>query len=235
VTPDTGIGVGRRERRRLEVFERLLKAAREVIMSRGLDHATVKDITDAADVGKGTFFLHFRSKEHVVPALIEREGMVVQRALDSARAGESVITLLAALFGANQTASSLDSTMFFRSHLLAVIAKDDVRELALRCLAVNCERIQALLTLGQERGEVRHDYPAADLARLTQQVGLGAGLLATWGQIEPSADYMTASRQLVLALIQAPPATRPQPVRPAPVPPDRGQPRAAARRRRSGK
>lgn len=224
--------IGRRERRRKEVFERLLIAARHVIMSRGLENATVKDITDAADVGKGTFFLHFRSKEHVIPALIEREGIIFQRALERARTGESVIKLLEALFSASPAAGSLDTTVFFRSQLLAVIAKDDVRELSMHSLTANRERIEALLTVGQERGEIRRDHSAADLARLTQQVGLGAKLSAMWGRIDASADYMTASWQLVIAVLQAPPQQPPiRPVRPAPASGERGKVAPAGQRR----
>jgi len=227
--------IGRRERRRKEVFERLLIAARHVIMSRGLENATVKDITDAADVGKGTFFLHFRSKEHVVPALIEREGTIFHRALERARAGESVIKLLEALFSANPAAGSLDNPVFFRSQLLAVIAKDDVRELSMRSLTANRERIEALLTIGQERGEIRRDHSAADLARLTQQVGLGGKLFAMWGRIEASADYMTSTWQLVIALLQAPPEA---PARSVGQPPAAGEggkvPPAGQRRRNRG-
>jgi AcrR family transcriptional regulator len=225
--------LGRRERRRKEVFERLLIAARHVIMSRGLEHATVKDITDAADVGKGTFFLHFRSKEHVVPALIEREGVIFQRALERARNGESVMTLLEALFSGNPVSGSLDSTVFFRSQLLAVIAKDDVRELSMQSLIAIRDRIQALLTVGQERGEIRRDHSAAELARLTQQVGFGAKLFAMWGQIDASTDYMTSSWRLVIALLQAPSQSPAMSVRQAAAPADRGKVPPVAPRRRS--
>jgi AcrR family transcriptional regulator len=225
--------IGRRERRRREVFERLLNAARDIIVTRGLENATVKDITDAADVGKGTFFLHFRSKEHVVPALLERDSIIYQRALERARSGESVIKLFETLLSVNQTALSLDNTTFFRSHVLAVIAKDDVRELSMRSLTVNSERLEALLALGQERGEIRRDYTAADMVRLTQQVSLGARLLAMWGKFDPSADYLTSSRQLLLALMQAPPISLSKPARRAAIPAERGKAPAAARRRRT--
>ena len=190
--------------------------------------------TDAADVGKGTFFLHFRSKEHVVPALLERDGTLYQRALERARGGESVIKLFEALLTVNQTAVSLDNTTFFRSHVLAVIAKDDVRELAMRCLTVNSERLEALLTLGQERGEIRRDHTAADMVRLTQQITLGAKLLAMWGKFDPSADYLTSSRQLLLAMMQVPPISLAKPARQSPIPAERGErrPCPAARTRR---
>ena len=44
---------GRRERRRRETFERMVRAAREILFNRDFDDVRVTDITDAADVGKG--------------------------------------------------------------------------------------------------------------------------------------------------------------------------------------
>lgn len=46
-----------------EYLNRLVVAARDLMAGQGLDNATVQDVTDAADVGKGTFFSYFRSKQ----------------------------------------------------------------------------------------------------------------------------------------------------------------------------
>ncbi|WP_147943865.1 TetR/AcrR family transcriptional regulator [Microbispora sp. CSR-4] len=50
----------------------LLDAALAVFAERGVDEATVSDITTRADVAKGTFYLYFPSKDHLVAALWER-------------------------------------------------------------------------------------------------------------------------------------------------------------------
>lgn len=42
---------------------RLLEAARRVFLERGLDRAKVEEITQAAGLSKGAFYLHFESKE----------------------------------------------------------------------------------------------------------------------------------------------------------------------------
>lgn len=42
---------------------RLLAAARDVFVRRGLDRAKVEDITQAAGLSKGAFYLHFRTKD----------------------------------------------------------------------------------------------------------------------------------------------------------------------------
>lgn len=43
-----------------------------VFADRGVSGATVSDITEAAGVAKGTFYLYFASKEHLLGALKER-------------------------------------------------------------------------------------------------------------------------------------------------------------------
>ena len=57
---------GRRERHRTEIRERLFRSALRLFAERGFLETTVEDITEAADVGKGTFFNYFRTKEHVL-------------------------------------------------------------------------------------------------------------------------------------------------------------------------
>jgi AcrR family transcriptional regulator len=50
----------------------LLEAARKVFAEKGIPAATVSDVTEAAGVAKGTFYLYFESKEALLGALKER-------------------------------------------------------------------------------------------------------------------------------------------------------------------
>ncbi|MFC7621477.1 TetR/AcrR family transcriptional regulator [Microlunatus sp. GCM10028923] len=50
----------------------LLDAAAELVLAKGISGFTVEDVTNAAQVAKGTFYLYFRSKEQLVRALRER-------------------------------------------------------------------------------------------------------------------------------------------------------------------
>src|SRR5262249_40434779 len=56
----------RRERRSAELRERIFRAAMQLFAAKGYVETTVEDITEAADVGKGTFFNYFPSKEHIL-------------------------------------------------------------------------------------------------------------------------------------------------------------------------
>lgn len=55
----------RRTRNRLRTKRSLLKAGWRLFLTVGFDATTIQDITDAADVGKSTFFAHFDNKGDV--------------------------------------------------------------------------------------------------------------------------------------------------------------------------
>jgi AcrR family transcriptional regulator len=69
----------------VETRERLYRAALELFAERGFLETTVVDITEAADVGKGTFFNYFPTKEHVLAAYGGERIAAVERALEKAR------------------------------------------------------------------------------------------------------------------------------------------------------
>ena len=53
-------------RKRRAARERIVHEAERLMRERPIDEVTVGDITDAADVGHGTFYLHFKSKYAVL-------------------------------------------------------------------------------------------------------------------------------------------------------------------------
>ena len=61
----------RPERRRRRSRERLLRAAAEVISDNGIDATTISDIAERADVGLGTVYYYFKSKDELALAVME--------------------------------------------------------------------------------------------------------------------------------------------------------------------
>lgn len=61
----------RGERRKGETRQRLLDAAFRLMAQRGADAVAITEITEAADVGIGSFYNHFDSKEDVYRALVD--------------------------------------------------------------------------------------------------------------------------------------------------------------------
>src|ERR1700745_1984272 len=75
----------RRQRRSADIRERLFQAALQLFAGKGFAETTVEDITNAADVGKGTFFNYFPSKDHILIAFSEMQLFKLQAAVDSVR------------------------------------------------------------------------------------------------------------------------------------------------------
>lgn len=60
----------RRARRRASTRQSLLEAARRLFAERGVENTRINEITDEADVGFGTFYNHFDSKDAIVEAVL---------------------------------------------------------------------------------------------------------------------------------------------------------------------
>ena len=62
--------VSRVERKRRDARRRIIEAAFTLMASRGVDDVTIAEITRHADVGHGTFYLHFKSKYDVLVPIV---------------------------------------------------------------------------------------------------------------------------------------------------------------------
>src|SRR5512146_1263850 len=58
-------------RRKRETREKLLDAAFRLFGERGVDAVAINEITEAADVGFGSFYNHFASKEVIYDAVVD--------------------------------------------------------------------------------------------------------------------------------------------------------------------
>ena len=53
-------------------LEELMGAAEALFLEKGVDATTISEITEAAGVAKGTFYVYFPSKQEMLAALAER-------------------------------------------------------------------------------------------------------------------------------------------------------------------
>ena len=63
--------IGRRERRKLDTRIKLLRAAAEVMERVVIDEVTIKQVTECADIGFGTFYTYFDSKDALAAAVLD--------------------------------------------------------------------------------------------------------------------------------------------------------------------
>jgi len=59
------------QKRAKKTRKKLKKAALNVFSEKSVDAATVEEITDKADLGKGTLYQHFADKEEIIITLVE--------------------------------------------------------------------------------------------------------------------------------------------------------------------
>ena len=180
----------RRERRRLETRERLYRAALELFGERGFLETTVEDITEAADVGKGTFFNYFPTKEHVLAAYGGERIAAVERALEKARTTTgSVLDVLEEL-AADSAGQSHENPAVLRAIYAAHASCAPVRAELQKRMRISRKILAEIISLAQKRGEVRSDAAPIELARLIQTVVMGftmAWALNPETQFQPTA------------------------------------------------
>ncbi len=83
----TGDGAPNRfDRRREKTREDLIEAAERVISSKGLHQTRIADIAAEADVGLGTFYLHFKTKNEIFMELVEQGASQMRKEIAEAKA-----------------------------------------------------------------------------------------------------------------------------------------------------
>jgi AcrR family transcriptional regulator len=183
----------RRQRRSTQIRERLFRAALDLFAQHGFADTTVEDITNAADVGKGTFFNYFPSKDHILLAFAEMQLAKLQSIIENLRSTNEPVPQFFRTLAVRMTEEPGRNPSIVRALLLANLSSTSVRE----GMRINQARGHELLTefvqIGQERGELRNDLPAADIAHVFRQTVLGTLLVwSLYGDDSLAARIRTA-------------------------------------------
>ena len=169
----------RRERQSLERRERLFRSALDLFARKGFVETTVEDITNAADLGKGTFFNYFPSKEHILLAFGEMQLAKLKAAFEEMRGANVPVPVFMRSLGARMTQEPMRNPAIIRILLQAFLTDSSVREPMLnlqnRVIAIHTEMIR----LGQTRGEIRNDLPPDVIAHVFRQTIFGTLLIWT--------------------------------------------------------
>jgi AcrR family transcriptional regulator len=96
-------GKQNRQRRRTSVTrQKLLDAARVVFAEKGMDLTRIDEISERADVGKGTFYYHFKGKPQIIKELIKNIlGELMAVIEEKCRNASDIQSLLHNLIGAH--------------------------------------------------------------------------------------------------------------------------------------
>jgi AcrR family transcriptional regulator len=169
-------GMGRRQRRGAETRLRLFRCALQLFADRGFANVTVEDITEAADVGKGTFFNYFESKDHVLGVMAEIQLGKVREALALAEDTEqATYSVLHHLFhrAAEEPGRSPDLA---RALIASFLASEAVRKVIELKMREGRKLIAAVVAAGQKRGEINPRLKKAKVAIQVLQAFMGTVL-----------------------------------------------------------
>lgn len=169
---DIQLEIGRRERRRVETEDRIVKAAIQLFNKQGFAQTTVEQITEAADVGKGTFFNYFPNKEAVLGIIFRIQGEALAEMADQVQQATDVREFLLGFIHAFLTKHQRSPVMV-RSIFSTVLMYDHLRMNLLEMAGRARAGLTVVLERGQRLGQVRTDVSAADLAATFQRMVIG--------------------------------------------------------------
>src|SRR5215470_5712031 len=187
----------RRERRSAELRERLFRSALALFASKGYAETTVEHITEAADVGKGTFFNYFPSKEHILMAFGEMQLGRLEAVVREAEQSDLPMRDVMRTLVMRMTEEPIRHPAIVRALLQANLSSVPVRGEMVRFHDRNRALLGRLIRHGQERGEIRSDLPAEEIADAWRQTIFGT--LMFWsltGDATLTARIETAIRLL---------------------------------------
>jgi AcrR family transcriptional regulator len=194
--------VSRRERRKLATREALIKAAQEVLAVQGVYLAAIEEITERADVAKGSFYQYFRNRDELLDVLLTRRLEELQTRLQAtpptgtfAASVRTLIQLHLDYFLQHE-----DFLLFLHQiRGLITMNRDDtpsVREAYRRYLVFLAEWLHANGVLTPAAGPT----PEEGVCTL---LGLLTGFLSHYALLAPLATLRPQSRRLEAALTTA--------------------------------
>jgi AcrR family transcriptional regulator len=169
--------MGRRQRHAVETRRRLFRCALRLFAVRGYSNVTVEDITDAADVGKGTFFNYFESKDHVLGVMAEIQLGKIGEAISDTGQGRQTIQFVLHRLMARLAEEPGRSLSLARAFISAFLANEGVRTILEHNIQAGLKMIAEVVAAGQERGEIDSRLKKELVARQLLQTCMGTILL----------------------------------------------------------
>lgn len=187
----------RRERRRIEIRERVLEAAWELFETQGYDATPVAQLCERADIAYGTFFNHFVEKHEVLRMMADRALSNLELILEDLSKQEGTIEehLVVLLESPGQEE---DNARTFRRDLLGRIYSIAYAESPQDNDRRYHGAFERYMQESVARGRVRDDMPIESLAMMAASL-LGSMALG-WVHFE---DFPIAERAASVAHLLA--------------------------------
>ena len=164
--------ITRRERKKIHSKKSIVEAAVKLFSQKGYQETSVADIMNEADLGIGTFYNYFESKDEILKNLLQAIVEEIRESFESSlRQGEKPAAQVLA-DTVKLTASLLDKNRFVLPLFLlaadrSALPKDAVHTAAAPPCKMICDRI---ILAGQNNGEFRQDIPAPLITEMFHSV-----------------------------------------------------------------
>ena len=182
--------LSRYERRKEKTRQDLLLAAKKVLAEKGYYGSKIVDIAHAADIGVGTFYLYYPTKDALFLELVEDTARLLKNAIDTARATvtdpvEKIRIANLTFFRFADTNRELFKIVFGHGNAFNEL----LRQVYALFVADAAERVQEGITQGAFRS-----LPVPIIANAL--VGIGAQVVSWWIEqeefsVEEMAETMT--------------------------------------------
>ena len=174
----TKVTTPRRERKKAAARERIISTAIELFSRHGLDSVTVEHIADVADLGKGTIYNYFQTKEDIIVAYMaakeeQLQAKVAKLAESRATAENALLEYLRYQFRAkspyHQFVRVFMAQMFQRTETFMPYMVEMQK--------VIDPNLHLLFSRLRERGRIRTDVSISDLIVVFKTIHLGLNAL----------------------------------------------------------
>ena len=188
----------RRQRKKLDTRQRILREAAKLFDEKGFAAATVDEIVARADLSKGTFFNYFGRKDDLLLSVIERRlGLAESSAAEILSLAIPVRDQLLAIF--SEAAHAWEEDREWSRHVLQgigtrALAADDGARMAGRWR----ELIRRCVEQGQKSGEFRAGLSPTRVEALLSAAYHDA--LARWGA-RPEFELQVELREVLLLVL----------------------------------
>lgn len=198
----SGAPRNRRERRQTEIRERLIRSALALFAERGFSATTVEDITNRADVGKGTFFNYFAGKDYIFAACVQGQVQKIQRFVAQTRHSREPMNELLYRLAVSLVGDAGDSPAMLHSILVTASSNESVRAVMADGLEKGRKFLEELFALKQQRGEIRDDFATQEMTLGFQRALLGTVFLWSLAPSRPLADCLRETTDIVWSAIR---------------------------------
>lgn len=172
-----------RDRKKEATRHRILKTALRLFSESGFEKPTVQEIAAAADVGKGTIYNYFRTKEDILVAFMcEQEARVQQRVLRLLKRDLDAASLLT-LYLREQFKLKRPYREFTRVFLSQIILRGQEIAPYVAAMQPNVDStLRSLFDSLRAHGRIRKDTDIETVIRVFKTMHLG--LSAVWAITE---------------------------------------------------